>query len=57
MLGQAIDNVQCLVLPGCVADKFMFVIKSDWSSKYAGYMLSASKNCEDHLIDLRTRLN
>ena len=54
-LGQAVDNVQWLILPGVVADKFTFVIESDWSSKYAGYMLFASKNGEDHLIDLGSR--
>ena len=52
----AIENVHWLVLPGGKSDRFAFTIESDWSSKYAGYMLFASKkNGEKSLLDMGSR--
>lgn len=48
-------NVHWLVLPGGKSDRFAFVIESDWSSKYAGYTLSASKDGEERLLDMGSR--
>ena len=51
----AIESVHWLVLPGGKSDRFAFTIESDWSSKYAGYMLFASRNGEEKLLDMGSR--
>ena len=54
-LRKAIVNVHWLVLPGRKSDRFAVVIESDWSSKYTGYMLFASRNGEQRLLDMGSR--
>ena len=34
----------------------MFVIESDWSSKHEGYMLFASRDGEERLLDIGSRM-
>ena len=51
-LRKAIVNVHWLVLPSGKSDRFAFTIESDWSSKYAGYMLFVSRNGEEKLLDM-----
>ena len=54
-LREAIANVHWLVLPGGKSDRFAFTIESDWSSKYARYMLFALRNREERLLDMRSQ--
>ena len=44
-----------LCCQGGKSDRFAFTIESDWSSKYAGYMLFASRNGEERLLDMGSR--
>ena len=54
-LGKAIDNVQWLVFPRVRAKRSKFIIGSDWSSNFVGYMLFACKGSEERLLDLGSR--
>ena len=54
-LALSIENVRWLILPGVETSKFFFQLDSDWSSKYAGYMLFACKDGEDRLVDMGSR--
>ena len=51
-LRQVIANVHWLVLLGIESNCFTSVIESDWTSRRAGYMLFASKNAEERLLDM-----
>ena len=55
-LEKAILNVHWLTLPGMEAKQFVFVIESDWSSKHEGYMLFASRDGEERLLDIGSRM-
>ena len=52
---QAITNMHWLTLPGMKADEYKFILESDWSSGYSGYMLFARRDGEDHLVDIGSR--
>ena len=52
----AIENVLWLILIGVEAEQFVFVIESDWSSKYVGNMLFVGKDREEQLVDLGGRV-
>ena len=54
-LRAAITNTHWLILPGGKSDGFAFRLESDWSSKYAGYMLFASRNGEERLLYMGSR--
>ena len=54
-LALSIENVRWLILPGVETAKFTFQLESDWSSKYAGYMLFACKDGEERLVDMGSR--
>ena len=54
-LEKAIVNVHWLVLPGGNSDRFAFVIEFDWSSKHAGFILFASRNGEEKILDMGSR--
>ena len=55
-LRKAILNVKWLILPGVDAKQFVFVIETDWSSSHEGYMLFASRNGEERLLDIGSRM-
>ena len=55
-LEKAITNVHWLILPGIEAKKFVFIIESDWSSRHMGYMLFASKDGEERLLDIGNKM-
>ena len=49
-LARAIDYTEWLTLPGCTADSF--VLETDWSGNYSGYLLFARQNSlEKSLVD------
>ena len=54
-LSKAIDYTEWLTLPGCAADSF--VLETDWSGEYSGYLLFA-KQCsqEKSLVDLGSKV-
>lgn len=54
-LKRVLANVRWLMLPGVASDQFTFVIESDCRSKHAGYMLFASRDDEEMLLDMGSR--
>ena len=54
-MSKAIDYTEWLTLPGCAADSF--VLETDWSGEYSGYLLFA-KQCsqEKSLVDLGSKV-
>ena len=55
-LEKAITNVHWLILPGIEAKQFVFIIESDWSSRHMGYMLFASNNGKERLLDIGSKM-
>ena len=55
-LEKAILNVHWLTLPGVEAKQFAFIIESDWSSKHEGYIVFASRDGEERLLDIGSRM-
>ena len=54
-LAQAIDYAEWLTLPGCTADSF--VLETDWSGDFSGYLLFARQNyLEKSLVDLGSKV-
>ena len=51
-LEKAIANTHWLILPGVDANRFVFIIESDWSSRYADCMLFVSKDGGERLLDI-----
>lgn len=56
-LGQTIANVHWLILLGVESDRFTFVIESNWRLRHAGYMLFASEDGEENLLDLGSQMH
>ena len=52
---QAITNMHWLTLSGMKADEYKFILESDWSSGYSGYMSFAQRDGKDHLVDIGSR--
>lgn len=52
----ALYNLMCLSLLATEADKYVFVIDSDWANGHVGYMLFAQKNGEERPVDIGSKM-